>query len=85
MNDLSIIESIINENNIVILSWSSGINYCYLNNNEIVVNKFNSKVINNLEKKYIIYIGDTDITDELNKPIYKYENNITYLFEKVNS
>lgn len=83
MNDLNIIESIINENNIIILSWSSGIYYCYLNDNNIVLNKYNSKIINSLDKTYIVYIGDTDIPDKLNKPMYKYENNITYLFEKV--
>ena len=81
-NDVSIVKDLLNDDNIILFSWTSGIYYCYLNNNEIVVNKYNNKVINNLKKKYIINIGDTEVNDKFNKPIYKYEDNINFIFKK---
>ena len=82
INDVSIVKDLLNDDNIILFSWTSGIYYCYLNNNEIVVNKYNNKVINNLKKKYIINIGDTEVNDKFNKPIYKYEDNINFIFKK---
>lgn len=81
-SDIDVIKDVLNEDNIILLSWTSGIYYCYKNNNEIVVNKYNNKVINNLRKKYIINIGDTEVSDNFNKPIYKYEDNINFIFKK---
>lgn len=82
INDVSIVKDLLNDDNIILFSWTSGIYYCYLNNNDIVVNKYNNKVINNLKKKYIINIGDTEVNDKFNKPIYKYEDNINFIFKK---
>ena len=73
INDLDIIKKHVTDDNIVIMNWSSSINYCYKNNNEIVVNKYNTNIINSLDKKYILTIGDTDISNKIKKPIYKYE------------
>lgn len=73
INDLDIIKKHVTDDNVIIMNWSSSINYCYKNNNEIVVNKYNTNIINNLDKKYILTIGDTDISNKIKKPIYKYE------------
>lgn len=73
INDLDIIKKHVTDDNIIIMNWSSSINYCYKNNNEIVVNKYNTNIINSLDKKYILTIGDTDISNKIKKPIYKYE------------
>ena len=73
INDLDIIKKHVTDDNIVIMNWSSSINYCYKNNNEMVVNKYNTNIINSLDKKYILTIGDTDISNKIKKPIYKYE------------
>ena len=81
-DDVSIVNDIIEDDNIILFSWTSGIYYCYKNDKEIVVNRYNNKVINNLKKKYIINIGDTEVNDIFNKPIYKYEDNINFIFEK---
>lgn len=81
-DDVSIVSDIIEDDNIILFSWTSGIYYCYKNDKEIVVNKYNNKVINSLKKKYIINIGDTEVNDTFNKPIYKYEDNINFIFKK---
>ena len=81
-DDVSIVSDIIDNDNIILFSWTSGIYYCYKNDKEIVVNRYNNKVINNLKKKYIINIGDTEVNDIFNKPIYKYEDNINFIFKK---
>lgn len=73
INDLDIIKKHVTDDNVIIMNWSSSINYCYKNNNEIVVNKYNTNIINSLDKKYILTIGDTDISNKIKKPIYKYE------------
>lgn len=81
-DDVSIVSDIIEDDNIILFSWTSGIYYCYKNDKEIVVNKYNNKVINSLKKKYIINIGDSEVNDTFNKPIYKYEDNINFIFKK---
>lgn len=81
-DDVSIVKDIIEDDNIILFSWTSGIYYCYKNDKEIVVNRYNNKVINSLKKKYIINIGDSEVNDTFNKPIYKYEDNINFIFEK---
>lgn len=73
INDLDIIKKHVTNDNIIIMNWSSSINYCYKNNNEIVVNRYNTNIINSLDKKYILTIGDADISNKIKKPIYKYE------------
>lgn len=79
-NDLDYIKNYLNEENIIIMNWSSSINYAYINNGEIVINKFNDKIINSLDKKYILLIGDTEITNKIKIPIYRYENEDNVLF-----
>lgn len=81
-DDVSIVSDIIEDDNIILFSWTSGIYYCYKNDKEIVVNRYNNKVINSLKKKYIINIGDSEVNDTFNKPIYKYEDNINFIFKK---
>jgi hypothetical protein len=76
INDIDIIKEELNKDNIIIMSWNSSINYCYLDNENIIVNKYNNKIINNLNKKYIILIGDNILKDKFNKPVYTYENGI---------
>ena len=80
INDLDIIKKHVTDDNIVIMNWSSSINYCYKNNNEMVVNKYNTNIINSLDKKYILTIGDTDISNKIKKPIYKYEHEELVIF-----
>lgn len=80
INDLDIIKEHITNNNIIIMNWSSSINYCYKNNNEIVVNKYNTNIINNLDKDYILLVGDTGISNKIKKPIYKYEHEELVIF-----
>ncbi len=81
-DDVSIVSDIIEDDNIILFAWTSGIYYCYKNDKEIVVNRYNNKVINSLKKKYIINIGDSEVNDTFNKPIYKYEDNINFIFKK---
>ena len=86
LNDLYFIKNIINNENIIVSNWSSSITYTYINNNELVTNLFNRKIINKLNKKYLILIGDTIITNNINKPIYNLENKELVIFNclKVN-
>lgn len=80
INDLDIIEKHVTEDNIIIMNWSSSINYCYKNNGEIVVNKYNTNIINSLDKDYILLVGDTNLSNKIKKPIYKYEHEELVIF-----
>ena len=80
INDLDIIKKHVTDNNIIIMNWSSSINYCFKLDNNIVVNKYNTNVINNLDKDYILTIGDTFISNKIKKPIYKYEHEELVIF-----
>lgn len=80
INDLDIIKNHVTDNNIIIMNWSSSINYCYKNSNEIVVNKYNTNIINNLNKDYILTIGDTKLSNKIKIPIYKYEHEELVIF-----
>lgn len=80
INDLDIIKNHLNEENIIIMNWSSSINYCYINNNEIVINPFNEKIISRLNKNYILTCGDAEISLKTRTPIYSYENKENVIF-----
>lgn len=80
ITDIDIIKKYLNEDNIVVMNWSSSLNYCYLNNKDIVINKFNTNIINNLNKKYILLCGDTPINYKLNKKVYSFENESNIIF-----
>lgn len=80
INDLDLASSLVHEDNIVIFNWSSSINYAYLNNKEIVVNPYNTNIINSLNKKYILLIGDTPISKNIRTPIYEYEYHDDVIF-----
>ena len=80
INDLDIIKNHVTDNNIIIMNWSSSINYCFKLNDEIIVNKYNTNVINSLDKDYILTIGDTSISTKIKKPIYKYEHEELVIF-----
>ncbi len=80
INDLDLAKQLINTENIVIFNWTSSINYAYLNGKEIVVNPYNTNVINSLNKKYILLIGDTPISQNIKKPIYEYEYHDNVIF-----
>lgn len=80
INDIDILKDIIDENNIIIMNWSSSNNYAYLNNNEIVVNRLNINIINSLDKLYILEIGDTPISKQIKTPILKYEDEDKLIF-----
>ena len=80
INDLDILRKHVTDNNIIIMNWSSSINYCFKLDNNIVVNKYNTNIINNLDKDYILAIGDTSISNKIKKPIYKYEHEELVIF-----
>lgn len=80
IHDIDLIKYMINEENIVICNWSSTITYSYLNNSEIITNPLNINIINNLDKKYILIIGDEPLSKNINKPIYKMENSDKVIF-----
>lgn len=80
INDIDILRKHLNEDNIIIMNWSSSTNYCYLNCDEIVISKYNKKIINNLDKKYILFVGDTDISLKTDIPLYSYENSEMVIF-----
>lgn len=62
------------------MNWSSSINYAYINNNEIVIYPFNTNVINSLNKKYILLVGDTPISKRITVPVYdmEFKENVIY-------
>lgn len=72
-SDVDIIKSKLNDNNIFLFNWSSSCNYAYINNKEIVINKINTKVINNMNKTYIISVGDEYLSSDIKIPLYKSE------------
>ncbi len=80
ITDIDLLKEHINNENIIIMNWSSSINYCYLNCNEIVINRYNKNIINSLDKKYILTCGDTEINLTSKIPIYNYENNELVIF-----
>lgn len=79
-SDLEFIKNIINDENIIIMNWSSSINYAYINNNEICIYPFNANIINTLDKKYILLVGDTNISKRIKIPIYdmEYKDKVIY-------
>ncbi|MCH5166839.1 MAG: hypothetical protein J1F35_03005 [Erysipelotrichales bacterium] len=80
INDIDILKNHLNDDNIIIMNWSSSINYCYINNNEIVINKFNEKIINRIGKKYIVMCGDTKTHLKTNIPVFNYEDEYNVIF-----
>lgn len=80
ITDIDLLKKHLTEDNIIIMNWSSSINYCYLNCNEIVINNYNNKIINNLNKKYILMCGDTDPKIKTDIPIYSYEDSEKVIF-----
>lgn len=85
INDLDLIKNELNNENIILLNWSSSINYCYLLNGNIRVYPFNSKIINNLKRKYILAIGDTLIPNNIKIPVYQYEDENLILFNIISN
>lgn len=80
ITDVDILKTHLNEDNLIIMNWSSSTNYCYLNNGEVVINRFNQNIINNLDKKYIITIGDEEIHFNTKTPVYNYEDRENVIF-----
>lgn len=80
INDIDILKNHLKEDNLIIMNWSSSINYCYINHNEIVVNRLNEKIINNLNKNYILMCGDLEIKLKTKTPVFYYENNQFVIF-----
>lgn len=73
INDLDLIKDKLNEDNIIIMNWSSSTNYAYLNNKEVIVEPLNINIINRLDKKYIMLAGDEEISSKIKIPIYNFE------------
>ncbi len=82
-NDLEIIKKHLNAENIIIMNWSSSCNYAYLNGNEIVCHPMNVNILNRLDKKYILLVGDTEISNRIKIPIYRYENGENVIFNYI--
>ena len=80
ISDIDIIKNHLNDENIIIMNWSSSIHYCYINNQEIVINNYNEKIIDSLNKKYILLCGDYQIDINTKTPIYYYEDRANILF-----
>lgn len=80
ISDIDIVKNHLNEENLIIMNWSSSIHYCYINNHEIVINNFNAKIIDNLKKKYVLICGDYPLDLQLKTPIYYYEDRNNMLF-----
>ena len=81
--DLDFIENIITDNNIIVFSWSGSTTYVYLNDNELLSYPFNIKKINSLKKEFIILIGDTPLSKNINLPIYEPEYNELNIFNYI--
>lgn len=81
--DLDFIENIITDNNIIVFSWSGSTTYVYLNDNELLSYPFNIKKINSLKKEFIILIGDTQLSKNINLPIYEPEYNELNIFNYI--
>ena len=80
ITDIDILKNHLNEDNLIIMNWSSSMNYCYLNNKEIVINRFNEKIINGLNKKYLLTCGDKEFHFKANSPLYNYEDSEKVIF-----
>lgn len=80
IRDIDIIKNIIDENNIIISNWSSSITYTYFNGKELLTYPLNIKIINTLNKKYIIAIGDQELSKRIKLPIYKMEEKDKVIF-----
>lgn len=80
ITDAEILKHHLNEKNLIIMNWSSSINYCYLNCKEVVINKFNNRIINSLDKKYILTCGDTETHIKTEIPIFNYEDSDKVIF-----
>lgn len=80
ISDIDIVKNHLTDENVIIMNWSSSIHYCYINNNEIVINNFNAKIIDKLKKKYVLICGDYPLDLELKTPIYYYEDRSNMLF-----
>lgn len=85
VNDLDIVKDKLNKDNIIVFNWSSSVNYAMILDEQIIVNTFNLRDINRSNKKYMLLVGDTDITNNIRIPQYKfeyYENVIFNFIEK---
>ena len=80
IRDIDIIKNIIDENNIIISNWSSSITYTYFNGKELLTYPLNINIINTLNKKYIIAIGDQELSKRIKLPIYKMEEQDKVIF-----
>lgn len=80
ITDIDILKAHLKDDNLIIMNWSSSINYCYLNNKEVTINKINEKIINKLNKKYILMCGDTDPKIRSKTPIFSYEDSSKVIF-----
>lgn len=80
ITDIDLAKVKLNDDNIIIFNWSSSTKYAYLNNKEIIINPFNTNIINSLNKKYILLLGDTPISSRITKPVYEYEYHEKVIF-----
>lgn len=80
ISDLDIIKKHLNNENIIIMNWTSSISYAYLNNNDIVCCPLNINIINRLDKQYIMLVGDTKISEKIKIPIYQFEYGENVIF-----
>ncbi len=83
ITDIDLAKNILNNDNIIIFNWYSSINYCYINNQEIVINRYNSNIIESLNKKYILLIGDYPLNNKFKIPIYYFEDKNNILFNLI--
>lgn len=83
LSDIDIMSPYVSDDNIVVSSWSSSTTYAYKNNTDIVVNKFNTKIINSLDKKYILLVGDTPLTNKVNKKVLTSEYEELLIFNYI--
>lgn len=83
ISDIDLIKDKLTEDNIVVLNWSSSMNYVYLLGKEIVVEPLNTNIINRLDKKYIMLAGDTPISSKIKIPIYNFEYGDNVIFNYI--
>ena len=83
ISDIDLIKDKLTEDNIVVLNWSSSMNYVYLLGREIVVEPLNTNIINRLDKKYIMLAGDTPISSKIKIPIYNFEYGDNVIFNYI--
>ncbi len=80
VNDIDIIKHKLTNDNLIIMNWNSSLNYCYVNNNEVVVSRYNPRIINQLNKKYALTCGDEQYNYSIETPIFDYENKKLLIF-----